>query len=83
MTRKVENRLMIAEALAAHKPKLSAEHFEKLVDEINDVNLRYVERKASLPSVAAGTLDGNAAEIRALEREEAANWIIIKQKYGV
>ena len=80
---KDENRKLIAEALAEQQGKLSPDQFDKLVDEINEVNLSFLERKAQLAALPVGTLDGNAAERRALEREEAMKWVIIKQKYGI
>ena len=82
MTKK-ENRKRIAEALVVHKETLPPDQFDKLVDEINEVNLNFAERKAKLESAAVGALDRNAAERRSLEREEAMKWVIIKQKYGI
>ncbi|MCW2277741.1 hypothetical protein [Heliophilum fasciatum] len=80
---KQENRQMIAKALECHRSKLKEEQYEKLVDEINDMNYPYTIKTIALLNNSNGALDANAKEHDKLSREETMKWIEIRQKYGV
>jgi hypothetical protein len=79
---KEENRIALAKVFQ-DKREILGNRFDQMVDEISEVSYSYMEKHDSLPKVPTGTLDGNAAEERLLEREEATKWVLIKQKYGI